>query len=355
MGKIKIRYFIQKGKNYYWQPSTKLRALGWEAVNLGESRSAAITLADEQNAKLDAWRKGEVEVPDVKMDNRNTVSYWVQRYTHSPSFENLAPNTKDDYQYKLSIITEWAGDIPVTAITRADVKDFYEQLCKKKSLRMGGAVISILRLLLQYVVDYGQLQLNPASRPKTVAALPRDTVWSYEEEDVMVETADELGYKSFGTSIIFAAYLGQRRADILKLSWNTYINGAFRLKQHKTKRIVEVPAHKKLKERIKYLTPTVGDVIIKAEFNGKPMDPNYFSHVFAKIRKEAAKKLPSCRRLKFLDLRRTAVVRLAECGCTEAEIAAVTGHKIDTCRRILETYLPRTTKMAQNAIHKLEA
>ena len=45
---------------------------------------------------------------------------------------------------------------------------------------------------------------------------------------------------------------------------------------------------------------------------------------------------------------------MGEAGCTESQIAAVTGHKIDTCRRILETYLPRTDKMADEAINKLE-
>ncbi|MCP4392938.1 MAG: hypothetical protein GY804_01515 [Alphaproteobacteria bacterium] len=54
-----------------------------------------------------------------------------------------------------------------------------------------------------------------------------------------------------------------------------------------------------------------------------------------------------------MDLRRTAVVRLAEAGATEAQIAAVTGHKIETTRQILETYLPRTSDMAEAAITKL--
>ena len=56
----------------------------------------------------------------------------------------------------------------------------------------------------------------------------------------------------------------------------------------------------------------------------------------------------------FLGLRRTAVVWLAEGGCTEGEIAAISGHDIETVRTILETYLPRTGKMAASAIAKLE-
>ena len=55
-----------------------------------------------------------------------------------------------------------------------------------------------------------------------------------------------------------------------------------------------------------------------------------------------------------MDLRRTAAVWLAEAGCSVPEIAAITGHEIDRTARILETYCPRTSTMAVNAIAKLE-
>jgi hypothetical protein len=41
---------------------------------------------------------------------------------------------------------------------------------------------------------------------------------------------------------------------------------------------------------------------------------------------------------------------MGEAGCTEAQIAAVSGHSIEGTRQILETYLPRTSKMASRAI-----
>ena len=54
------------------------------------------------------------------------------------------------------------------------------------------------------------------------------------------------------------------------------------------------------------------------------------------------------------DLRRTAVVRLAEAGCTVPEVSSITGHTIEQTQKILETYLPRTFEMARNAIDKWE-
>jgi integrase len=57
----------------------------------------------------------------------------------------------------------------------------------------------------------------------------------------------------------------------------------------------------------------------------------------------------------FHDLRGTAVTRLALVGCSEAEIATVTGHSLRSVRAILDThYLHRDPALAESAIRKLE-
>jgi integrase len=57
----------------------------------------------------------------------------------------------------------------------------------------------------------------------------------------------------------------------------------------------------------------------------------------------------------FHDLRGTAVTRLALAGCTEAEIATITGHSLLSVRAILDThYLSRVPALGESAIRKLE-
>ncbi len=58
--------------------------------------------------------------------------------------------------------------------------------------------------------------------------------------------------------------------------------------------------------------------------------------------------------LQARDLRRTAMVRLAEAGCTDIQIAAISGHTIDRTRQILETYVVRTEAMGEAAIELWE-
>jgi integrase len=57
----------------------------------------------------------------------------------------------------------------------------------------------------------------------------------------------------------------------------------------------------------------------------------------------------------FHDLRGTAVTRLAVAGCTEAEIASITGHSLRDVGAILDAhYLHRDPELAGRAIAKLE-
>ena len=59
--------------------------------------------------------------------------------------------------------------------------------------------------------------------------------------------------------------------------------------------------------------------------------------------------------LTFNDLRGTAVTRLALAGCTEAEIATITGHSLRDIHSILDAhYLHRDPALADSAIRKLE-
>jgi integrase len=95
--------------------------------------------------------------------------------------------------------------------------------------------------------------------------------------------------------------------------------------------------------------PRTSTQIVASEMTQAPYKPDNFRHLFRDAANRAGLK-----KLRFMDLRRTAAVRLAEAGCTAIEIAAITGHEIGSTQRILEVYVPRNTQMAQNAIAKFE-
>lgn len=351
MANIKVRHLVERGGCYYWQPSTKLRSQGWKCHRLSDTFEAAIAEAEKINAELDGWRNGDSDVSQVPVVN--SVESLICSYKKSKEYRKLADNTKADYDYRLEIIQKWAGKVPVSAITRKSVHEFWEALAKKSEWK-ANATVRVLRLLFNYALDLGDLLVNLASRPGLSSIEQRTVVWTPEEEEAFVRAADKLGYFNFGTSILLAAYMAQREGDILSLDWRDYQSGVFLVRQYKTKAYICVPVHPILKARLDKYTDHNG-LIIKSDITGQKFTRAAFNHIFARVRKVVAEEYPEISRCKFLDLRRTAVVRLAEAGCTEAQISAVSGHKIDTCRRILEVYLPRNSAMARDAIKKYTA
>lgn len=349
MASIKVRHLVKRGNSYYWQPSSKLRAQGWGSRPLSNNLEAAIAEAQKINEELDKWRLGKSDISTVPIVN--SVKSLIGAYQRSNRYEELAKKTKRDYDYRLELIEQWAGNVPVDAITPAAVETFWQALARKSKYK-ANATIRILRLLLNYgIKPLGWLQFNPASRPNLAYIRPRDIVWETHELTESVKVADELGYFNVGTGIMLSAFLAQREGDVLSFDWSDYQNGAFLIKQHKTGAYICVPVHPILKARLDMYTNKTG-LIVKSDLDGKQYTQSAFIHRFGIVRKNVCKKYPEFKRCQFLDLRRTAIVRLAEAGCTEAQISAVSGHKIDTCRRILETYLPRNSKMAKAAIDK---
>ena len=84
--------------------------------------------------------------------------------------------------------------------------------------------------------------------------------------------------------------------------------------------------------------------------DGQPWTPDGFRSSWRKACAGAGVK-----NLTFHDLRGTTVTRLAIAGCSEAEIATLTGHSMRDVRTVLDAnYLHRDPALARSAVEKLE-
>jgi integrase len=148
-------------------------------------------------------------------------------------------------------------------------------------------------------------------------------------------------------ALVLALETGQRQADLLALPWSAYDGQWIRLRQQKTGRRVNIPVTRRLKAMLDN-TPRTSTQILTNK-RGEAWQANAFRKAWG----------DACRKAKitgltFHDLRGTAVTRLAEAGCSHAEIAAITGHSMRDVAAILDKYLARTDKIALAAIAKLE-
>lgn len=113
---------------------------------------------------------------------------------------------------------------------------------------------------------------------------------------------------------------------------------------------VKVPVGAPLKVALDEAAKTKQNPVILLTSESKPWTPAGFRASWGKACKKAG-----IAEVTFNDLRGTAVTRLALVGCTEAEIAAITGHSIRDVRSILDAhYLHRDQALAETAIRKLE-
>jgi integrase len=134
----------------------------------------------------------------------------------------------------------------------------------------------------------------------------------------------------------------------LRLPWSAYDGMHIRLRQGKTGARVLIPVGAPLKAALD--TAAKRSTIMLVNGEGKPWTSDGFR---ASWRKACA--AAGIVGVTFHDLRGTAVTRLAVAGATEAEIATITGHSLQSVRAILDAhYLARDPALGESAIRKLE-
>jgi integrase len=110
-------------------------------------------------------------------------------------------------------------------------------------------------------------------------------------------------------------------------------------------RTLDAPCHPVLRQYLDDLK-RVGMVIVM--FRGRQVPYLRFNERWRRITERAGIEGAQAR-----DLRRTAMLRMAEAGATVPQIASVSGHSIEQTQRILNTYLPRNRDLAEIAIARL--
>jgi integrase len=180
------------------------------------------------------------------------------------------------------------------------------------------ALLKMMRVLMSNAVDTGFREDNPA-RDVPFISIKSDGHHSLTEEEIaQFERVHPIGSPArlaFGLLL----YTGQRRGDVIRMGPQHIRDGFLHVKQRKTGAELRIPVLPQLQEIIA-ASPVNQLPFIVSEL-GKPYTATGFSNRFRKDCDKAG--LPHC---VAHGLRKAAARRLAEAGCTEHEIRAITGH-----------------------------
>lgn len=280
--------------------------------------------------------------------HRGTLQEVFNAYQASPAFTALAEATRAGYKRRLPAIEAEFGDMPIKALedprVRGEFLDWRDHLAKK-SPREADYHLAILALMLAWGFDRGRVPANPAARPGRLYRPDRtDNVWT--ESDVQAFLAK--AGPQLRLPFLLALWTGQRRGDVLRLPWGAYDGTTIRLAQSKGKRRVVIPLVAEMRSALDATKRRAAVICVTSR--GTRWTGDGFSASFRKTCEAAG-----IEGLTFHDLRGTAVTRLAVAGCTDPEIATITGHSLKTVKEMLDRhYLSRDFAMAESAVAKLE-
>ena len=220
-----------------------------------------------------------------------------------------------------------------------------KKIMAQKAATPGGAndLLKTIRALMKFAIDAELRTDDPTLRVKL-----------YPEGEIHTWTDDEISQFEarwpIGTRerMAFALFLftGQRKSDVVRMAWTDIVGKAIKVVQAKTGAKLTIALHPDLQE-ILGRWPRTHVAILTTAF-GKPFSTAGFGNMMSDAIRGAG--LPA--RCVSHGLRKAAARRLAEAGCSEKQIAAVTGHR--TLKEVARyTRAADQERLAAQAVGKL--
>ncbi|GEO14437.1 tyrosine-type recombinase/integrase [Microvirga aerophila] len=272
----------------------------------------------------------------------------LQGFQASDDFFSKSERYRADMVQHIRKIEAKFGDFPLGALadrrSRGEFMAWRDQLALR-SRRQADYTWTVLARILSWALNRGLIAANPCERGGRLYRGSRaDKVWTDQDEAAFLRSAPA----HLHLPLLLALWTGQRQGDLLRLPWSAYDGTHIRLKQGKTGARVAIPVGAPLKAALDGMQRRSTVMLVNSD--GMPWTGHGFRSSWRKACAAAG-----VSGVTFHDLRGTAVTRLAIAGCTEAQIAAITGHSLKDVGAILDAhYLKRDPALAEEAIRKLE-
>ncbi|MER9282029.1 hypothetical protein [Mesorhizobium sp. M0522] len=207
MARIKLKhYVIRKGKYGYWLPTPKMVAAGFQCVPCGEDGPRAWAVAQQWEARWQAFRKGREATPRIGNWPKNSIGDAFARYRRTEAWKRLAPRTREDWERGWTYIEPYFADLPPADISLELLDEWYARLLRAKGVDIAYRAMKTWRAL--YNVMAGMKLCQPKADPSLAirrkTPVPRRQTWTEGETVRLVKGAWRAGYRGLACIIAVA-------------------------------------------------------------------------------------------------------------------------------------------------------
>jgi len=248
-----------------------------------------------------------------------TLAELIHLYLHSPKYVGLEVSTQNTYRNQLLNFAKMYGDNPIRLIKRKHISAIIGGMDDRPGA--ANSLLSRLKILMKFAEEMDLISRNPI---ENLDGIKTESKGFHTWTDL--EISSFLRFYKSGTRerLAFALLLhtGQRRSDVVRMGWHDCGEGTIRVVQQKTKERLELPILPALVEELSQTERNGPTFILTAQ--GKPFSAAGFGNWFRAVCDKT--NLQHC---SAHGLRKAAARRLAEAGCTNQQIKAITGHRTD--------------------------
>jgi integrase len=300
-GKMRVR-FRRKGQEPYY-----FKSAPWTGEFMQEYRSCLDKVAAPE------------PIIGISRSKPGTISALISVYYTTPEFTGLRDSSKTTYRNILERFREAHGTKRVALIERKHIKAILGAMADRPAA--ANNLLDRLKTLMALAMDLGWRKDDPTLRMRGFK-IESDGFHTWTEEEIAAFEARHPLRSKARLALALMLYTGQRRSDAVTMGRQHIDGHRIKVRQQKTTVRLAIPMHPTLRAVIE-ATPKENMTFLVTSF-GKPFAAAGFGNWFRERCDEAG--LPQC---SAHGLRKAAARRLAEAGCSNQQIKAITGHRTD--------------------------
>jgi hypothetical protein len=210
MTDVKIRHYDVKRGRGFWQPTPKMRAVGFGPVPCGPDGPGAWALAEEWNRRWDQTRTGVAPSPamasaqNLSFANSEELTIYPPRslgeafrqYRRTEEWRRKAPATRDDWWRGWKRIKPVFGDCDPRTVRLDHLSSWRQGIEEDVSLREAHRAVKIWRALWKVAaaLKYCGREDDPSLGVRNSAAKGRSQCWTEGEAARLAKRAWRNGY-----------------------------------------------------------------------------------------------------------------------------------------------------------------